>query len=67
MGILTGMPSVIFGLTVLTWGNSICDLTANSAVARSGFAEMAITGCYSGPLFNTLLGIGISSLKLNFT
>lgn len=64
-GILTNLPSSLLAMTILTWGNSSCDLLANYAVAKNGYGEMAMTGCYASPLFNTLLGIGISSIKIN--
>jgi Ca2+/Na+ antiporter len=38
---------------------------ANISIAKKGYAEMAMTGCYASPLFNLLLGLGISTLKLN--
>ena len=47
------------GLSVLAIGNSIGDLAANDAVARKGLANMAITACFAGPVFNYLIGLGI--------
>jgi len=46
------------GLTVLAWGNSMADLSANVTMARKGLANMAITACFAGPLFNILVGCG---------
>jgi Ca2+/Na+ antiporter len=48
------------GMTVLAWGNSIGDTVANVVVARAGFPEMAIAAAFGGPLFNTVLGVGLS-------
>lgn len=65
LGILFGIPSSILGLTILAWGNSMGDLSANITMARKGLANMAITACYAGPIFNILVGLGagFSSLK----
>eukprot|EP00753_Platysulcus_tardus_P015739 PLAT526.1.p1 GENE.PLAT526.1~~PLAT526.1.p1 ORF type:complete len:586 (+),score=215.16 PLAT526.1:27-1760(+) len=62
MGQVSGMSPSLLALTVLAWGNSLGDLMANVSVARSGFSEMAIAGCYGGPLFNLLIGLGLSLL-----
>lgn len=65
LGLLTGLPTTLLGLTVLAWGNSIGDLMANTSIAKKGYVEMALTGCYASPLFNILLGLGISTLRSN--
>ncbi len=53
------------GLTVLAWGNSMGDLSANMTMARKGLANMAITACFAGPVFNILIGLGGGFATLN--
>ena len=60
IGILLDLPISILGLTLLAWGNSAGDFYANPAIAKLGMQETAITACFAGPLFNTLIGFGIS-------
>ena len=59
VGIVFRIPGSIMGLTVLAWGNSMADLSANVAMARKGLANMAMTACFAGPVFNTLVGLGL--------
>ena len=42
-------------MTLVSWGSSTSDLTANLAMARDGFPTMALTACFGSPLL-TLLG-----------
>ena len=53
------------GLTVLAWWNSMGDLSANLTMAKKGLANMAITACFAGPVFNILIGLGGGFGKLN--
>ena len=43
---------------VLAWGNSMPDLSGNVIMARKGLANVAITACFAGPVFNILVGLG---------
>ena len=36
-------------------------MTADVAMTKRGFGEMAITGCIAGPIFNVLIGLGLSN------
>ncbi len=65
LGLMTGLPPNLLALTVLAWGNSIGDFMANTSIAKKGFAEMALTGCFAAPLFNNVLGLGLSTFKTN--
>jgi len=60
IGLALGISRSILGLTVLAWGNSIGDLVADTALARAGNPRMGAAGCFGGPLFNLLIGTGVS-------
>lgn len=57
-GVALGVPEPVLGLTVLAWGNSVGDLSTNVAMAKKGLANMALTACFAGPVFNMLVGLG---------
>lgn len=63
-GIICHIPSTIMGLTILAWGNASQDLIANMTVARKELSTMAITASFAGPVFNILIGLGISFATL---
>jgi sodium/potassium/calcium exchanger 6 len=60
IGSIIGLSPSFLGLTIMAWGNSLGDLFTNTAVAKQGLGEMALAGCYAGPVFNILMGFGIS-------
>ena len=64
IGIVLHIPGSIMGLTILAWGNSVGDLSANLTMARKGLANMAMTACFAGPVFNILLGLGFGFRSL---
>ncbi len=61
-GFITTLPQALLSLTVLSWGNSLGDVSADVALTKKGFGEMAITATMAGPLFNILVGQGLGTL-----
>ncbi|TKV92203.1 hypothetical protein SEVIR_9G149300v4 [Setaria viridis] len=63
IGYVVGVRPSVLGVTVLAWGDSLGDLVSNVAMAvhgGPGGAQTAVSGCYAGPLFNTVVGLGLS-------
>ncbi|PKA59313.1 Cation/calcium exchanger 5 [Apostasia shenzhenica] len=58
IGTIMNLPPAILGLTVLAWGNSVGDLVADVALARARQPATAMAGCFAGPMFNMLIGLG---------
>jgi solute carrier family 24 (sodium/potassium/calcium exchanger), member 6 len=65
VGIILRIPGPVIGLTILAWGNSMGDLSANMTMARKGLANMAMTACFAGPVFNILVGLGLGFSSLS--
>ncbi|KAL6640958.1 hypothetical protein ACP70R_019139 [Stipagrostis hirtigluma subsp. patula] len=64
-GAAMSVDTAALGVTVLAWGNSLGDLVTTVAVASrggAGGAQVAVSGCYGGPVFNVLVGLGLSML-----
>ncbi|XP_020290587.1 sodium/potassium/calcium exchanger 6, mitochondrial-like isoform X2 [Pseudomyrmex gracilis] len=59
IGYACSISDAMLGITFLAWGNSIGDLISNVAIARRGFPRMGYAACFGGPMFNTLLGLGL--------
>lgn len=64
LGTICRIQAPILGVTVLAWGNSLGDLSANVAMARKGMPDMVTTANFAGPSFNLLLGVGLGFLSL---
>ncbi|CAD5214249.1 unnamed protein product [Bursaphelenchus xylophilus] len=60
LGVLSHLSPEILGVTILGWTNSIGDLVADSSLARQGYSHMALAAAFGGPLFNLLIGFGLS-------
>lgn len=60
VGLIIGLDPSFLGITILASGLSMADLKVNAAVAKQGLAKMALTGCFAGPMFNLLIGLGSS-------
>lgn len=54
------LSSSIIGLTMVAWGNSVGDLVADVAVAKSGAVFTAICSTVGSPMLSAVLGICLS-------
>ena len=52
-------------MTILAVGNSVPDFIVNCSLAKSGYAEMALSGCVGAPIFGMTIGFG-SSMIIKF-
>lgn len=59
-GFITRLPEALLALTIIAWGNCLGDMSADVAMTKRGYGEMAITGCIAGPIFNVNIGLGLS-------
>ena len=57
-----GISSFFLALTILGVANSIVDLFVDRSLAVAGLTTMAVTGVFSGQLFNFLIGMSITGL-----
>lgn len=60
LGISFSISTGVLGLTVIAVGNSVGDFVADTAVARAGEPKMSIATCFGSPLFNDVVGLGLS-------
>ena len=65
-GLISPIPPAVLALTIIAWGNQLGDMSSDVAMVKRGFGEMAITATVAGPLFNTLIGLGMA-LVLSIT
>ncbi|KAM7533130.1 hypothetical protein Aperf_G00000126061 [Anoplocephala perfoliata] len=65
LGIVWEISEAILGITVMAFANSIGDLMSNSLLAHNGYPRIAFAACIGSPLFNLLVGSGVSyTIKL---
>ena len=67
IGLIFNIPDSFLAMTILTFGNCVTDLFLNISLVKGGYGEMALAGSIGGPLFNLLIGLGISLLKINIS
>lgn len=52
----------LIGGTILSWGETVPELVATYSLAKLGHSTMAIAGCFAGPVFNLMMGLGLPVL-----
>ena len=60
IGFITELSSAFLGVTLLAMGNCVGDFVADLSIAGLDLVDMAITGTYSSPTFNLMLGLGFT-------
>ena len=63
LSVLSRLPLNFIGLTLLAWGNSLPDLFVDSALAKKGYGQAAISGIFAGQYFNLSVGFGLSLIR----
>lgn len=56
----SNIPQSFLSMTILACGNSLPDFIVNCSLARTGYAEMALSGSIGAPVFGILMGFGLS-------
>lgn len=59
---VSGWSKVFLSLSLLSLGNSLGDLFVDTALAKKGLGVMAMTGVFSGQLFNLMIGFAMNCL-----
>ena len=57
------IPESFLSMTVLALGNSLPDFIVDCSLAKTGFAEMALSGAIGAPVFGITFGLGVSLIK----
>lgn len=60
---LADIPPAYVGLTFMASANSIGDIISDVTMARLGFSVMAMTATFAGPIFNIMMGVGITMTR----
>jgi sodium/potassium/calcium exchanger 6 len=63
---VSGWSKVFLSLSLLSLGNSLGDLFVDTALAKKGLGVMAMTGVFSGQLFNLMIGFALNCLYSYF-
>ncbi|OQR77266.1 sodium/potassium/calcium exchanger 6-like [Tropilaelaps mercedesae] len=65
MGLCTKLTDEVMGLSILTYGNFVGDISTYIAIVNRGCLQMALTGCISSALMALLFNISLAfSLRL---
>jgi Ca2+/Na+ antiporter len=62
VGLVSGLPDIFLGATILALGISSPDTIVNISLAIQGYQMMALSAIFSGQMMNFLVGFGLSSI-----